>query len=320
MKFGCQKDVFQFPLYWKYLNVMHKLTSLQESSDILKKLKDWVNTEGIPLEYYTTSNFLRNKFRVIQSDYVEEHGISREIDVLAFNDFESDNSLIRICHVIECKWTKDKPWIVFNSPTAHIANSACISQTIGSLVGSAMLWHAAGESELFALSLFESKGASGFSGRQAFSKDNDLFYNMIKSIVDKTVLSVQRYDQNADPFSYIAIGFPLIVIDGRLFEAHYEKDELELSEVKVSKVHWRGSANWKHHATVAIVTKDYLPEYVDSLTKEVKVLASKLIPALQNIKFLDEVRDINVLNHKPAPRGMTGLPTFIYKIVQSFGP
>lgn len=294
---------------------------MQETSDLLEKLNNWINTEGIPLEYYTSSVFIQNRFRVFQSDYVEEKGATREVDVLAFKDYESKGSLIRICNVIECKWTKDKPWIVFTSPTAHIANSACIAQTLGSKVGSSLLWHIAGESELYNLSLFVSKKSSGFSGRQAFSKDNDLFYNMVQSIINKTFLSVKEYDTSSqDPFKYIAIGFPIIVIDGLLFESHYINDNIELSEVKFSKIHWRGSSNWKLHATVTIVTKDYLSTFVSTVAKEFDSVAELAIPALENIKYLQEMKDINVLNHKAAPRGISGYPSFIYSIIKSFGP
>lgn len=294
---------------------------MRENSDLLEKLNYWINAEGIPLEYYTSSVFIHNKFRVFQGNYVEEKGTPREVDVIAFKDYENSGSLIRIRNVIECKWTKDKPWIIFTSPTAHIANSACVAQTLGSKVGSSLLWHVAGESELYNLSLFESKQSSGFSGRQAFSKNNDLFYNTIQSIINKTILSVKEYDNRVqDPFKYIAIGFPIIIIDGLLFESHYVNDNIELSEVKYSKVHWRGSSNWKLHATVTIVTKDYLPIFASNIAKEFDALASRAIPALKNIKYLQEQRDINVLNHKSAPRGISGYPSFIYSIIQSFGP
>jgi hypothetical protein len=294
---------------------------MQMNSDLLEKLNNWINSEGIPLEYYAASVFTQNRFRVFQGDYVKDKAAAREVDVLAFKDYENKEGLLRICNVIECKWTKDKPWIVFTSPTAHIANSACIAQTLGSKVGSSLLWHVAGEPDLYNLTLFESKKSSGFSGRQAFSKDNDLFYNMVQSIINKTFLSVKEYDNYIqDPFNYIAIGFPVIVIDGLLFESNYINDNIELSEVKFSKIHWRGSSNWKLHATVTVVTKDYLPTYVSIIASEFDVLAGLAISALENIKYLQEMKDANVLNHKAAPRGILGYPSFIYDIIKSFGP
>jgi hypothetical protein len=289
-----------------------------ENQELINKLSNWINTEGIPLEYFTASVFMQNRFRVFQGDFVEEKGSAREIDVIAFKDYQNNGSLIRISSVVECKWTKDKPWIVFTSPNAHMAKSACIAQTIGSRVGSSLMWHIAGENELYDMSLFTSNTSSGFSGRQAFTKDTDLFYNTIQGIVNKTYLSVKEYDENEkDPFRYIAIGFPIIVIEGLLYETHYTTGNIELIEVNYSKVHWRGSTTWKHHAIVSIVTKDYLPEFIAKLSSEFDIIGSKAIPALENIKYFNETQNINVLSHKPAARGIVGFPSFLYNIAKA---
>jgi hypothetical protein len=154
-------------------------------------------------------------------------------------------------------------------------------------VGSSVLWHIAGEEEIDELSLFDTNKPNGFSGRQAFTKDSDLFYNTVQSIITKTVLSLRKYDSNiySEVFDYIAIGFPLIVIDGLLFESKFngEEDKVELVETTHSRIHWKGSKLWKYHATVDIITKDYLPTYVALLKNDFATIAKNSRPC--NTKY-----------------------------------
>ena len=82
---------------------------MEESSQLKEKIKKWVNNEGIPLEYFTSSHFMEQGFRVFQSDFVEENGVPREIDINAYIDSQIDTTILRIHCPVECKWTKDKP-------------------------------------------------------------------------------------------------------------------------------------------------------------------------------------------------------------------
>lgn len=289
---------------------------MKEETELLKRLSTWISKEGIPLEYFTASIFADNGFRVFQSDFVLDSGSTREIDVLAYKDFNFNETLLRIHAVVECKWTKEKPWIVFTSPTARMAESAIIAQTIGSTVGASVLWHMAGEETLSTLKLFERKESNGFSGRQAFSNDTDLFYATVQSIINKTLLSVKKYENSKDPFHHISIGFPIIVIDGILFESQFVNENVELREVKISRLHWRGSNVWKYHSIITIITKDYLSTFLPNLKEEFDIIGKVAASSIDNIKFFEQTGDVNVLKYKEAPRGI-GFPSFLNNIAMS---
>src|SRR5262249_24084840 len=96
--------------------------------DLKSKVAAWLDKEGYPLEFRTANSFRRAGFRVRQSEYVraEDGDKVREIDVAASKTWRLDKPMLRVYHVVECKWTKDKPWVVFSSPET-ITSSACIT-------------------------------------------------------------------------------------------------------------------------------------------------------------------------------------------------
>src|SRR5260370_232246 len=83
------------------------------------------------------------------------------------------------------KWSRDKPWVVFSSEMDPMATSACVNQTISSLLGGSIAWILSGDKQAADLALFASPARGGFGGRQAFSKGNDLFYTALQSVVSK---------------------------------------------------------------------------------------------------------------------------------------
>ncbi|MBK6888431.1 MAG: hypothetical protein IPH02_00435 [Sphingobacteriales bacterium] len=289
---------------------------MEEQHNLEKKLENWINSEGIPLEYYTSSIYQKERFRVFQSDFILDNGNSREIDVSAFLDFQIDElCTLRLYNIIECKWTKDKPWTIFTSQTTQMAVSARIAQSFGNEIGRTLLWHLAGEENLKRLELFKNMKPNGFSGRQAFSKDNDLFYSSLQSLIAKTIIKLSEYDKynHKNPFEIITIGIPTIVIDGLLFETifNFETEKVELNKVNYSRVQWKGSSLTKYISVVDIVTKEYLPEYVRKIKNDFQEISKQSIGNIKNLREFYDTKNLDILKFKTGPRGFTGYPKFI---------
>lgn len=279
-------------------------------------LEDWINKEGIPLEYYTANCFQRNKFTAYQGHFVRDETGNREIDVEAKVDYNWDKKTIRVTHVVECKWTKDKPWVVFTSNNSRYAPSASVTQTIGNKIAQAALWHIAGNKDVCELSIFNDIAFPGFSGRQAFG-NSDQFYSAVQSIVTKTYLLANRYPIiQTKLFDFTHVTFPVIVIDGQLHKAMYnlEKDIVEVQEVEQIRLNWRGSNTWKLNARVDIVTKGYLGSFLDIRRKEIDILVRNIVAGLQNIHDCHQQKDMKLLTINSAPRGIMGYPVLINEI------
>ena len=95
------------------------------------KIIQWLDNQGYPLEMQIARILKREGFTVSMGDiYADiETGIQREIDVTATKWIVGDQWIVQICFRIECKLSRDKPWVIFTSREVP-------EYFIGSLIGS----------------------------------------------------------------------------------------------------------------------------------------------------------------------------------------
>ena len=296
-----------------------------DTPNLDERLKAWLGSEGYPLEFYVASLFQQEGFHVFQGMHIQDNEAkkAREVDVLAHADtwFNRD-VLLRLEYVVECKWTQDKPWVIFTSRHGRIAPPACVAQTIASKLGEAILWAKAGEAALHATGAFSAPDSPGFSGRQAFSKSGDVFYATMQAVVNKAHLIAKSYDsreQYATLPRLSSVLFPVIVIDGQLFKASYatSPDQLELEEVPEVRLHWKGSDVWQLHATVDIVTKGHLSEFLARCHTDRPILETQMKKGCEEIVECFTRGDLEALKVTPGGRGVVGLPRLLHELVES---
>ena len=294
-------------------------------SEYDKKILNWLNKHGYPLEFSVANTFSRHGFAIHQGYYYHDAASDnhREIDVVAFLTLHfSDRKFVRVGSVIECKYTVDKPWVVFSSPNMHIHPSSRIAQTLGSDSGEAILWAIAGDKKLQSLSLFSTKQMYGFSGVQALSEGKDLFYSALQSVTSATASIASRFntkhlDQALD---FAAIYFPLVVIKGDLYIAYYNNSNstIELRQSGHARIYWRGSSASKFPITsIDIVTSAYLDEYVKQLKHDFTVLIGKLHSGLRSLNHAFDSNSLADFHISKAPRGIMSVPWVIRAIVSS---
>src|SRR4051794_35033755 len=90
----------------------------ESTNPLATKVDEWLRHEGYPLEYITAATFHQMGFGIWQGVYVRSSSDEnpREIDVIGLYDSSDEDVLLRVEYVIECKWSRDKPWVVFTSP------------------------------------------------------------------------------------------------------------------------------------------------------------------------------------------------------------
>ena len=287
----------------------------EEREQLDKKVREWLEHEGYPLEFQVAKKFQENGFAIRQGSYVNDPNADapREIDVVAYRDAHTNQQLLRVNHIVECKWSKDKPWVIFTSPRG-LSPAACIAQTIASKLGSAILWKEAGLKQLQDLELFLTPKNSGFNGRQAFSKDGiDRFYTTMQSVVSATKFDVDDYDsphRKAGVFPKNAVvGFPVIVIQGELFETYLDpkSSDLVLKRAPHIRCHWSGAKEWDLHATVDIVTFEHLDKFLATRSAQVETLLRIMQLSVDEITKCIAARSIESLNITKGSRGVVGL-------------
>jgi len=295
------------------------LTDDGSSKSLPSKIEAWLSGEGYPLEFKVAETLRASGMAVHQGYYVRdpETGSPREIDVIADANRECGDSLVRVRHIVECKWSRDKPWVVFTSPSSRISPAACISQTIATEAGHAALWSRAGDAELAQLGLFETPDRPGFGGRRAFEGSNDIFYSAMQSVVAATSLMMESYDEphRLPPhfMKTVVIGLPVVVVDAPLFEAAFESSDgrVVVTERESIRLHWKGAAAWSFHATVDVVSADSIDEFARRRAADARALLDILEPTVLELNECCAQRTLDPLTVFDAARGVIGLPPLL---------
>jgi hypothetical protein len=289
--------------------------STPPTPDLREKVKRWLGEQGYPTEFKAANICRIHGFRVWQGFHVrdEKTEVPREIDVIASADYGANNFIIRVEHVLECKWSKDKPWIVFTSPSGHMAPSACTAQTIGNTLGEAAIWTVAGDPRLHSLDFFSTPERPGFGGRQAFSKGLDQFYSAVAAISELSYLLAKRSDTKSRPPTMTKIAiltFPLVVVEGLLYEAYFDEKDNDIQLVARDRIrcHWRGASSGVFNTTLDIVTLDHLDQFMQMRAAEMEMFLSLLGETVLRIEKCFKEQSLRSLSISRGPRGMLGLP------------
>jgi hypothetical protein len=205
-------------------------SNFETNAVLLEKVGKWLETEGYPLEFRAAHVLRKHGFNSVQGAYTQEREDrpKREIDVLASMTHDlPDAGFLRVSMIVECKWSGDKPWVVFASPSTRLGPAACVSQTISSLLGESIIWMIAGDEQLHGLQIFSTPEQGGFGGRQAFSKGNDAFYSAVQSVVENCKAYADEYDIRQKEGAVPRIGvftFPVVLVEAELIRACYDVD------------------------------------------------------------------------------------------------
>lgn len=296
---------------------------MQEKKDLKSQVADWLSKEGYPLEFKAANIFRRGGFAVYQGTYVPDFksGNPRELDIVADWNADVERSFLRISYVVECKWTANKPWVIFTDPSAQISPGACVAQSIGSHAAQSILWLLANDRKIQNLPIFHVPFRPGFNGRQAFGNQGDLVYSTLQSVMSACYSKKKHYDAyHTDAESHLGLAvaiFPIIVINGELFESYYSEStgEIELEEKDMIRLHWKGSEAWQFHSTIDIVTIKHLPAYVQSLQISTGYLSERMAGVFSCIKECIENKSLDPLQDMPRDkRDIVNVPPILWPL------
>lgn len=251
--------------------IIEKEVYILSENNINDRITDWLNSQGYPLEMSVAEVLQNLNFNVRQSEYYidEESAQHREIDIVASLQKEVGDKLIRISLILECKVSKDKPWIIFTSKNTRIATPGRVAQRAGSKFGNIILRNLAHKKEIQDLNLFSLPERPGYGLTQAFTSGNDVAYNSCISVSKATRAIVIQADQIRNE-RYVNISFPILVIDGRLFETYLnDSNEMSVNEVSQGILLWRNPVIGMPHTVINVITKDVLEDYFSSIRTDI---------------------------------------------------
>jgi hypothetical protein len=114
------------------------------------------------------------------------------------------------------------------------------------------------------------------------------------------------------------VTFPLIVVDGRLFEAHHGSGGLDLHEVQASRVHWRGAERHRFaHTTIDVVRADHLEQFAAQRATDSEVLLDVLAVALEEVlaRLTDGTPERLTITR--GSRGVVGWPPLLRRLIDA---
>ncbi len=253
-----------------------------DEGHLKKRVSEWIQQQGYPLEMQVAGAFQKADFHVRLSDVYHDFdtGKSREIDVTAvrFSSLDEPASL-QICWCIECKHSPEKPWVVFVSEAQR--ERVLPFELICSDIYQTFLFEAMQQdtlrSELLGIDLLKA-GPICHGIARAFAPEEDVPFKAAMSAAKSAFARVLRVDElnkqrgPGAPF-FCCLGFPLIVIDARLFECSLGPDETPiLQEVFAGVVEWKGDHPLSSSALIYIVTKPVLGQFVDQVDSASRAL------------------------------------------------
>jgi hypothetical protein len=244
-------------------------------NDLSKQVKDWLSKQGYPLELEVARAFFAvGGLSVSISDIYKDYdtGESREIDVTVCKFHRRIRELsLRVCCRIECKTSKDKPWVVFVSdvqPNALSVLSLLCDSTYRGFLSHRLLDDDDTRAAITANRLLNpTRLGHGITQALKGEKAADVSYQAVMGAV-KAAIDYVRFVEQISPTRSLSTleccaVLPIIVIDTPLFECGLDaQNEIEVREVASSVLYWQLTNPLEISPFVHIVTKVGLGQFI----------------------------------------------------------
>ncbi|MBE0680528.1 MAG: hypothetical protein IH589_01330 [Anaerolineales bacterium] len=284
---------------------------IQTNQDLSTQVKKWVEEQGYSLEMRVAKKFQESGFQVSQFEHFidQESGSVRPVDVVVSLSKDIGNSRIVIKLYIECKYSaKDKPWVIVvtsdkfdkfsffsrilkGEHPSSWSNIDILQGRVAAKIVQAL------DSNL-SLDVFSIKNP-GYVVAESLTNQKDHAYEAIiqisKSVEAHDTESEETYKQTTQTLDdseitdssssfglFVSIAFPIVVINGQLFESYLgNNNEVEVSEIQSGMVfvpYRRREANPHSQVVlspVTVVTEKYLDNYVSLIKQGIESMLSQ---------------------------------------------
>jgi hypothetical protein len=248
----------------------------------IKNITEWIKDQGYPLEMYCENLLSENSFNVIQSLHYEDEETKkyREIDILATKFKIHNNVTFNFSIVIECKLSKEKPWLLFVRKPHMDYKEEVLKDVFMTYNGRILV---AKSTEIKSLSLLTINSEKiGFNLTQCFTSGKDIPYQALMSTINACEYLVRKSDSSTKNFCNFY--FPVIVIDTDLYECQSTvADDITIYKVEASKLLTIRSYSDRSSILHSIVTKTGFKSFVESLSIEIESMISKMNAEFEHV-------------------------------------
>jgi hypothetical protein len=252
-----------------------------DATSLEERVRRWFAGSGYPLEMRVASLISQRGFSVYQSDYYLDPDLKeqREIDVVGLDELRIDGGRFRLTVAIECKTSRDKPWLVLSSAQSDRDGPKHVEDRSASRAGMEFLRRVCDRSDIQELAIFRQPARNGYSVVRAFGEGPDIPYAAMMSASKAARAIAEEASHVRADYVVAEIILPVVVLDGRLFEAYLTRDgETIMSETSRALVYWRNPVAGNIHSVVSVMTFTALDSFVD----DVRVGFDTLVSSCRN--------------------------------------
>lgn len=236
------------------------------------KLKEWLETQGYPLEMEVAQEFRESGFRVGQGSYYHDPDTKqpREIDVVASQTEIIENLQVFLTCFVSCKSSRDKPWVLFTTERSPQEGNSHFYGMVASRLGMQLLFALKRQqNEPLPLALApRERMAYGVTVGLRARDASDIAYAAVMSAAKAAVSRATTVRTEYEPEEAIVeVMVPTVVVDGLLFEYYLDGNgEKHLRKTNWGLLSFGNPIPGRNQSTlVHVVTKEGLAEFVKSL-------------------------------------------------------
>uniref|UniRef100_UPI00404B838F hypothetical protein n=1 Tax=Fulvivirga sp. TaxID=1931237 RepID=UPI00404B838F len=268
--------------------------------DLNKQIEKWLDTQGYNLEMLCARTFREFGFTVAQSVYYfdTDNNQTREIDLVCYYSKTIQDVRFHLTFVVECKKSNDKPWLVFKSMNTFKGFSGYdnIEATANGLILLNEIENTKSKRKKAVIDFLEfDKISLGHGVTQAFTSGVDNTYAATTSVSKSIKYFVDKYKKSK--VKLCSLYFPVIVIDGRLFDVELQKsNETKIEEVTQSKLlQIRSDLNKTNitHITTKDNIIDFCRERKANCEKFFKIYSKQIRKIADNNPYSDTMSNLN---------------------------
>ena len=231
-----------------------------DDSPLDARIAKWLHSHGYPLEMTVAAALRRQGFRVIQSAYLldPESSKPRELDVLAYRQWEGSGITWQITLLVECKLSK-QPWVMFTLPTPPEFERAVwrFHRVAGSRLSRHFLAQVRRRHDADRIELFNAPVRLAYGVRQALGGNEDEPYDANAKLGKLTAVQASLTDGSGyEDSPVVQVVVPAVILDSQLFESYLSnEDELQVVQTPAGVLDWSNpipgsAATWIHIISV----------------------------------------------------------------------
>jgi hypothetical protein len=238
-----------------------------------ERLEEWLRQQGYPLEMRVAQFFNQRGWFFHHSRRYKDPILEKEheIDLIAFYDDPAKKSPFHAHFVIECKWTPQKPWILFTSTRQTVTfmgylRSTPMTDTATNAIKPLTL------EDILDFPLY-SNVKEGYSIVQAFSERSaiDAAYSAVQTVINAADYFARWMSQKSE---HSIIFIPTIILDGELFQCSLADDSnVSIEELESGFMIYKAANEIR---SVYIVRETGLSAFFDTAEVTFQSLRSKL--------------------------------------------